>query len=87
MPPALVADYLRRLETGDGRETYDGLTEREKEILTLVAEGATNQDIAQTLYISVKIVQTHRPHIMEKLNLHDRTTLIRYAIRKGLIEL
>jgi two-component system, NarL family, response regulator NreC len=83
---AVVADYLKRLETGEGRETYDGLTEREKEILTLVAEGATNQDIARKLYISVKTVQTHRAHIMEKLNLHDRTMLVRYAIRKGLIE-
>ncbi len=83
---AVVADYLKRLATGEGRETYDGLTEREKEILTLVAEGATNQDIAQKLYISVKTVQTHRAHIMEKLNLHDRTMLVRYAIRKGLIE-
>ncbi len=83
---AVVADYLKRLATGEGREMYDGLTEREKEILTLVAEGATNQDIAQRLYISVKTVQTHRAHIMEKLNLHDRTMLVRYAIRKGLIE-
>jgi len=83
---AVVADYLKRLETGEGRETYDGLTEREKEILTMVAEGTTNQDIAQKLFISVKTVQTHRAHIMEKLNLHDRTQLVRYAIRKGLIE-
>ncbi len=83
---AVVADYLKRLEVGEGREMYDGLTEREKEILTFVAEGATNQEIAQKLYISVKTVQTHRAHIMEKLNLHDRTMLVRYAIRKGLIE-
>lgn len=83
---AVVADYLKRLETGEGRDTYDGLTEREKEILTLIAEGATNQEIAQRLFISVKTVQTHRAHIMEKLNLHDRAQLVRYAIRKGLIE-
>jgi len=83
---AVVADYLRRLESGEGREAYDGLTEREREILTLVAEGVTNQDIAQKLYISIKTVQTHRAHIMEKLGLHDRTQLVRYAIRKGLIE-
>ena len=83
---AVVADYLKRLEAGEGRETYDGLTDREKEILTWVAEGATNQEIAQKLYISVKTVQTHRAHIMEKLNLHDRAMLVRYATRKGLIE-
>lgn len=83
---AVVTDYLKRLEGGEGRASYDGLTEREREILTLVAEGATNQEISQKLYISVKTVQTHRTHIMEKLNLHDRTMLVRYAIRKGLIE-
>jgi two-component system response regulator NreC len=83
---AVVADYLKRLESGEGREAYDGLTEREREILTLVAEGVTNQDIAHKLYISIKTVQTHRAHIMEKLGLHDRTQLVRYAIRKGLIE-
>jgi two-component system response regulator NreC len=83
---AVVADYLKRLQSGEGRESYDGLTEREREILTLVAEGTTNQEISQKLYISVKTVQTHRTHIMEKLNLHDRTMLVRYAIRKGLIE-
>jgi two-component system, NarL family, response regulator NreC len=83
---AVVADYLKRLAEGEGRDTYDGLTEREKEILTLVADGSTNQDIARKLFISIKTVQTHRAHIMEKLNLHDRTKLVRYAIRKGLIE-
>lgn len=82
----VVADYLKRLEEGEGKEMYDGLTEREKEILTLVAEGATNQEIARRLFISIKTVQTHRAHIMEKLDLHDRTKLVRYAIRKGLIE-
>jgi two-component system, NarL family, response regulator NreC len=83
---AVVADYLKRVESGEGRETYDGLTEREREILTLVAEGTTNQDISEKLYISIKTVQTHRTHIMEKLGLHDRTMLVRYAVRKGLIE-
>ena len=83
---AVVADYLKRLDEGEGKETYDGLTEREKEILTLVADGATNQEIARNLFISIKTVQTHRAHIMEKLDLHDRTKLVRYAIRKGLIE-
>jgi DNA-binding NarL/FixJ family response regulator len=83
---AVVADYLKRVESGDAQESYDGLTDREKEILILVAEGATNQDIAERLSISIKTVQTHRAHIMEKLNLHDRSMLVRYAIRKGLIE-
>jgi len=82
----VVEDYLRRVETGEERERYDGLTAREKEILTLIAEGLSNQHIAEKLYISIKTVQTHRAHILEKLGLHDRTELVRYAIRKGLIE-
>jgi two-component system response regulator NreC len=82
----VVEDYLKRVETGEERERYDGLTEREKEILTHIAQGLSNQQIAQKLYISIKTVQTHRAHILEKLGLHDRTELVRYAIRKGLIE-
>lgn len=82
----VVEDYLRRVEAGEGRERYDGLTEREKEILTLIAQGTSNQQIAEKLFISIKTVQTHRAHILEKLGLHDRTELVRYAIRKGLIE-
>ncbi len=82
----VVEDYLKRVEAGEGRERYDGLTEREKEILTLIAQGTSNQQIAEKLYISIKTVQTHRAHILEKLGLHDRTELVRYAIRKGLIE-
>ena len=83
---AVAADYLTRVESGENRETYDGLTAREKEILTLIAHGSTNQEIARQLFISVKTVQTHRAHILEKLELHDRTQLVRYAIRKKLIE-
>lgn len=82
----VVEDYLKRVETGEERERYDGLTEREKEILTHIAQGQSNQQIAQQLYISIKTVQTHRAHVLEKLGLHDRTELVRYAIRKGLIE-
>ncbi len=82
----VVEDYLKRVEQGEERERYDGLTEREREVLTLIAQGLTNQQIAQKLYISIKTVQTHRAHILEKLGLHDRTELVRYAIRKGLIE-
>lgn len=82
----VVEDYLKRVEAGEERERYDGLTEREKEILTHIAQGLSNQQIAQKLYISIKTVQTHRAHILEKLGLHDRTELVRYAIRKGLIE-
>lgn len=83
---SVLADYLKRVEAGEERHRFDGLTEREREILTLIAEGLSNQEIAQKLFISIKTVQTHRTHIMEKLDLHNRAQLVRYAIRKGLIE-
>jgi len=68
-------------------EDYDGLTDRELEVLTLVAEGLTNQEIADNLHISIKTVQAHRANIMEKLQVRDRVDLTKYAIRKGLISL
>jgi len=80
----LISDYVRQVERGD--ETPDSLTDRELEVLTLVAEGMTNRQIALKLSISIKTVQTHRANLMDKLNLHDRTELVRYAIRRGLIE-
>lgn len=81
---SLVQDYLESLRGGkSGR--YDGLTEREREVLVLIADGLTNVKISEKLSISVKTVQTHRTHIMEKLDLHDRSQLVRYAVRKGLI--
>jgi DNA-binding CsgD family transcriptional regulator len=62
------------------------LSAREREVLKLVAEGRTNGEIADLLLLSAKTVQTHRAHAMEKLGLHERTALVRYAIRTGLIE-
>ncbi|MBZ0274695.1 MAG: response regulator transcription factor [Anaerolineae bacterium] len=83
----LVADYLVRVHDGSERDSYDGLTEREREVLKLIAEDETNQSIANQLNISVKTVERHRENIMGKLNLHTRTELVKYAIRKGLISL
>lgn len=80
----LISDYVRQVERGD--EAPDSLTERELEVLKLVAEGMTNRQIALKLNISIKTVQTHRANLMDKLNLHDRTELVRYAIRRGLIQ-
>ncbi len=79
----LVSDYLQRAPE---RETFEPLSDREREVLRLVAEGKTNRQIADTLFLSIKTVQTHRYHIMKKLRMHDRTELVKYAIRKGLIE-
>ncbi len=86
MTKGLVTDYLRRAEAGQERASYDGLTERERQILKMIADGCTNQQIADLLYLSVKTVQAHRGHLMEKLNMHDRTELVKYAIRKGIIK-
>ncbi|MBI2954545.1 MAG: response regulator transcription factor [Chloroflexi bacterium] len=83
----LVADYLRRVRTGEEQDSYDALTEREREVLRLMAEGYTNQEIASMLTLSHSTIQTHRAHLMEKLNLRTRTDLIKYAIRKKLIDL
>jgi DNA-binding NarL/FixJ family response regulator len=84
---ALVQDYLRRVSAGTERESYDGLTPRQREVLTLIAEGLSNQDIGSRLRISVRTVERHRENIMDRLNLHNRTDLVKYALRKGLIQL
>lgn len=63
------------------------LTDREREVLTLIAQGLTNQEIAGRLYISIKTVQAHRANIMEKLDLHDAVELTKFAIRTGLVKL
>ncbi len=80
----LLDDYRIRL-TGEGVDDPEILTEREREVLQLVAEGKTNQEIAGSLFLSIKTVQTHRAHIMEKLGAHDRTDLVKYAIRTGMV--
>ena len=82
----LVADYVRRAKGGEDREVWDGLSDREREILTLIAQGMTTPGIAAALYLSPHTVQSHRDHIMTKLGLHSKAALIRYAIARGLIE-
>ena len=83
----LVEDYLRHVEPGRERTAMDGLTDREREILQLIAEGHTNKEIADLLSLSIRTVQNHRAHVMQKLGIHDRGDLIKYAIQKGIIEL
>ncbi len=82
----MVGDYLQRVRIGEEKDSYSSLTEREREILKLVAEGFTNNQIAEKLVISPKTVDTHRTHIMDKLNLHSRAELVKYAMRRGLLE-
>jgi DNA-binding NarL/FixJ family response regulator len=82
---ALIRDFLDRERTG-GRIPDRILTTREEEVLKLVAEGHSSREIADTLVISVKTVDRHRANILQKLDLHDRLGLTRYAIRAGLVE-
>jgi two-component system, NarL family, response regulator NreC len=84
MASMLLEDYRVRLAHEED-DDVGMFTEREREVLQLVAEGKTNKEIADILTVSIKTVQTHRAHIMEKLGAHDRTDLVRYAMRKGII--
>ena len=84
---ALVADHLRRARSGEDRATDGGLSDREREILQLIAQGKTTAQIATELFLSPHTVQSHRDHIMAKLDLHSKAALIKYAITKGLIDL
>ena len=86
MAKLLVKDYLSHDQAAKTGETLDGLTEREQEVLAHLADGASNEEIAETLTISPKTVARHRENIMRKLNLHSRSELVKYAIRKGIIQ-
>ncbi len=81
------ADFLMRARSGDTKTGYDRLTDREREVPQLIAEGHSNQSIAGELVISVKTVEAHKAHIMSTLSARNRTDLIRYAIRRGIIGL
>jgi two-component system response regulator NreC len=81
----LAEDYVRVLKQKGAVDSYDLLTSREREILQLIAEGKANKEVAAALNISAYTVETHRSHILEKLNLHNPAELILYAVRKGLI--
>jgi two-component system, NarL family, response regulator NreC len=81
----LVRDYLDG-GRASGEQSSSDLTDREQEVLTYLAEGASNEEIASSLVISPKTVARHRENIMRKLNLHSRAELVRYAIRKGIIK-
>ncbi len=82
----LLNDYLRRVKSSEERESYDGLSPREREVLKLIADGCSSREIADTLVISVNTVEIHRAHVMQKLNMHNRAELVKYAIKSGLID-
>jgi two-component system response regulator NreC len=82
-----VNEVLLQSKQPEPRAGYDLLTAREREVLQLIAEGLSNQSVADELFISVKTVEAHKAHIMSKLHAQNRTDLIRYALRRGLIGL
>ena len=81
----LKEDYIHRLQKFGADDTYELLTAREREVLQLVGEGRSNKEVASLLGLSLYTVETHRTHILQKLNLHSVPELILYAVRKGII--
>jgi two-component system response regulator NreC len=84
--PSLGAKLVAAESAERRRAEQDPLSEREREVLQLLALGHTNQEIAKQLFISVRTAETHRAHIMQKLHLHSRAELVRYALAEGLLE-
>lgn len=85
LPPAIARQVLNRTDRGE--EAGEALTPRETEVLKLVAQGLSTQEIADKLYLTVKTVSVHRTNLMHKLGVHKNTELVRYAIRHGLVNL
>jgi DNA-binding NarL/FixJ family response regulator len=83
----VIEEYIRKAELGEKKGVEDLLSGREREILQLIAEGHSVPQIASLLCISKKTVEAHKTHIMEKLNIHDKVGLIKYALRMGLTKL
>jgi DNA-binding NarL/FixJ family response regulator len=81
----LVEDYVRRLKQRGLTDSYHLLTDREKEVLQLLAEGRSNKEVASLLNLGLSTVETHRANLMQKLNLHNTAEIVLYAVRKGLI--
>ena len=81
----LKEDYMHQLAEMGAEDTYELLTTREREVLQLVAEGQSNKEVANLLNLSLYTVETHRTHILQKLNIHSVPELILYAVRKGII--
>ena len=82
---ALLDDYVRSLQQRGMDDSYDLLTDREKEVLQLLAEGRTNKEVAALLSLSTYTVETHRTNLMQKLGLHNTAEIVLYAVRKKII--
>ena len=81
----LVQDYMRSLQTRNLTDSYGLLTDREKEVLQLLAEGRSNKEVATLLNLALSTIETHRASLMQKLNLHNTAEIVLYAVRKGII--
>jgi DNA-binding NarL/FixJ family response regulator len=81
----LLEDYVRFLRQRGIQDSYDLLTDREKEVLQLLAEGRSNKEVANVLGVGVSTVETHRMNLMQKLNLHSTAEIVLYAVRKRII--
>lgn len=81
----LIEDYVRRLQTRGLTDSFHLLTDREKEVLQLLAEGRSNKEVATQLNVGLSTVETHRSNLMQKLNLHNTAEIVLYAVRKGII--
>lgn len=81
----LMGEYLDRLKNGNEVSTYESLSDREKEVMEWVAKGYSNKEIAEILYVSVKTVESHKSNLMEKLGIKTRPELVKYALKKGLL--
>ena len=81
----MLEDYMRFLQQRNLQDSYDLLTDREKEVLQLLAEGKSNKEVAGVLDVSVYTIDTHRTHLMQKLNLHNTAEIVLYAVRKKII--
>jgi DNA-binding NarL/FixJ family response regulator len=81
----MLDDYVRQLADKGITDRYESLSDREREVFQLIAEGKTNKEIAAVLFVSPSTVETHRAHIMEKLDLHSAAEIVLYAVRRGVI--
>jgi two-component system, NarL family, response regulator NreC len=81
----LLEDYVRQLQQRGLEDSYHLLTDREKEVLQLLAEGRSNKEVAQLLNLGLSTIETHRANLMQKLGLHNTAEIVLYAVRKGII--
>jgi DNA-binding NarL/FixJ family response regulator len=83
----IIEGYLHQAASTASEDSYEKLTDRERQVLQMITEGVSNREIAERLHLSVKTVNNHRMNLMDKLNIHNTAKLVKYAIRKGVISL